>query len=52
MATGNGEYLSVIRKQLSVHFFSTPGFNEFAIAMLVKILQRQVLLSEVEACNW
>ena len=31
VANGNGEYLSVIRKQLLLHFFSTPGFNEFEI---------------------
>ena len=54
VATGNGEYLSVIRKQLLLHFFSTPGFNEFAIEMFVNILQCQVLLSEMEAynCKW
>ena len=54
VATGNGEYLSVIRKQLLLHFFSTPGFSEFAIEMFVNILQCQVLLSEMEAynCKW
>ena len=54
VATGNGEYLSVIRKQLLLHFFSTPGFNEFAIEMFLNILQYQVLLSEMEAynCKW
>ena len=54
VATGNSEYLSVIRKELLLHFFSTPGFNEFAIEMFVNILQCQVLLSEMEAynCKW
>ena len=41
VATGNGEYLSVIRKQLLLHFFSTPGFNKFAVEMFVNILQCQ-----------
>lgn len=54
VATGNGKHLSVIRKQLLVHFFSTSGFNEFAIEMLINILQSEVLLSEAEAyhCQW
>ena len=46
--SGNGEYLAVLRKQLLVHFFSTPGYNEFAIEMLINILQCQVLLTEAE----
>ncbi|CAB3982271.1 Hypothetical predicted protein [Paramuricea clavata] len=51
--SGNGEYLEVLRKQLLVHFFSTPGY-EFAIEMLINILQYQVLLTEAEAhqCKW
>ena len=54
VATGNGQHLSNLRKQLLVHFFVTGGFNEFAIEMLVNILQTQVLLSEAEAynCQW
>ena len=54
VATGNGQHLSILRKQLLVHFFVTGGFNEFAIEMLVNILQTQVLLSEAEAyhCQW
>ena len=54
VATGNGEYLTIIRKQLLIHFFATPGFNEFAIEMLINILQCRVLLSEAEAhqCKW
>ena len=54
VATGNGEYLTTIHKQLLIHFFATPGFNEFAIEMLINILQCRVLLSEAEAhqCKW
>ena len=54
VSTGNGEYISILRKQLLTHFFATPGFNEFAIEMLIKILQCEVLLSEAEAyhCKW
>ena len=54
VAAGNGEYLSILRKQLLTHFFATPGFNEFSIEMLINILQSEVLLSEAEAyhCKW
>ena len=54
VSSGNGEYISILRKQLLTHFFSTPGFNEFAIEMLINILQCEVLLSEAEAhyCKW
>ena len=54
VATGNVEYLTGIRKQLLVHFFSTPNFNVFAIEMLINVLQCQVLLSEAEVhrCKW
>ena len=54
VATGNGEHLAILRKQLLIHFFSTPGFNEFAIEMLINILQCEVLLSKAEAhcCKW
>ncbi|XP_028417518.1 uncharacterized protein LOC114541922 [Dendronephthya gigantea] len=54
VATGNGEYLCVLRKQLLQHFFSTSGFNEFTIEMFINILQTKVLLSEAEAhrCKW
>ena len=52
--SGNGDYLAVLRKQLLIHFFSAPGYNEFAIEMLTNILQCQVLLTEQEAhqCKW
>lgn len=52
--SGNGEHLSTLHKQLLIHFFSTPGYNEFAIEMFINILQSNVLLSEQEAhnCKW
>ena len=54
VSTGNGDHLSILRKQLLIHFFSTPGFNQFAIEMLVNTLQCEVLLSKAEAhrCKW
>ena len=54
VSTGNGDHLAILRKQLLIHFFSTPAFNEFAIEMFTNILQCQVLLSEAEAhcCKW
>lgn len=54
VSTGNGEHLLILRKQLLVHFFATSGFNEFAIEMLINILQSDVLLTEAEAhrCKW
>ncbi|XP_028403253.1 uncharacterized protein LOC114525978 [Dendronephthya gigantea] len=54
VSSGNGEYISILRKQLLTHFFATPGFNEFAIEMLINIFQGEVLLSEAEAhrCKW
>lgn len=52
--SGNEDYLAVLRKQLLVHLFSTPGYNEFSIEMLTNILHCQVLLTEQEAhqCKW
>lgn len=54
VATGNGEHLSTLRKQLLKHFFSASGFNEYAIEMLVNVMQSQILLSKAEAhqCKW
>ena len=54
VATGNGDHLAILRKQLLVHFHATPGFNEYAIEMLINILQVQVLLTEAQAhnCKW
>jgi hypothetical protein len=54
VATGNGQHLSALHKQLLVHFFSASGFNEYAIEMLVNIMQGQILLSPAQAhqCMW
>ena len=54
VSNGNGEHLLILRKQLLIHFFSTSGFNEFAIEMFINILQCEVLLSKAEAnrCKW
>ena len=54
VATGNGQHLSVLHKQLLNNFFSASGFNEYAIEMLVNIMQHQILLSPAQAhqCMW
>ena len=54
VATGNGQHLSALHKQLLVHFFSASGFNEYSIEMLVNIMQTHILLSPAEAhqCMW
>ena len=53
VSSGNGDYLSILHKQLLVHFSAT-GFNDYAIEMLTNIMQTQILLSEAEAhkCKW
>ena len=54
VAAGNGEHLSILHKQLLIHFFTATGFNEYAIEMLINIMQSQILLSQAEAhkCKW
>ena len=54
VATGNGQHLFTLHKQLLVHFFSASGYNEYAIEMLVNIMQSQILLSQAGAhqCKW
>ena len=54
VATGNGEYLSILGNSCWVHFLSHFGFNEFSIEMFINVLQCNVLLSEAEAkrCKW
>ena len=54
VATGNCQHLSALHKQLLVHFFSASGFNEYAIEMLVNVMQTHILLSSAEAhrCMW
>ncbi len=49
VAVGNGEHLSILHKQLLIHFFTATGFNEYAIEMLISIMQSQILLSQTEA---
>lgn len=54
VSSGSGDYIAILRKQSLVHFFATPGFNEFAIEMLINILQCEVLQSKAKAhrCKW
>ena len=54
VASGNGEHSALIQKQMLLHFSSVPGFNSYAIEMLVSIIQNNVLLSPAEAhqCKW
>ena len=51
---GNGERLATLHKHMLPHFKSTPGFNSYAIEMLINIIQNEVFLSEAEAhqCIW
>lgn len=51
---GNGERLASLHKILLLHFKALPGFNSYAIEMLVNIIQNEVFLSEPEAhqCKW
>ena len=46
---GNGKHLSILHKQLLHHFKSIPGYNAYAIEMLISILQSEVFLSEAES---
>ena len=54
VASGNGEHLATIQKQMLFHFATVSGYNLYAIEMLISILQNQVLLSHAEAhqCKW
>jgi hypothetical protein len=49
VSTGNGKYISILRKQLLSHFFATTRFNEFSIEILINMLGCEVFLSEAEA---
>lgn len=51
---GNGERIATLHKQLLSHFKALPGFNAYAIEMLISIVQNNVFLSEAEAhqCIW
>ena len=54
VASGNGEHLALIQKQMLFYFSSVSGFNSYAIEMLISIVQNEVLLSPKEAhqCKW
>ena len=54
VASGNGEHLAVVQKQMLFHFSSISGFNSYAIEMLISTVQNEVLLSPREAhqCKW
>ena len=51
---GNGARLATLHKELLSHFKALQGFNNYAIEMLISIVQNDVFLSEVEAhqCIW
>lgn len=54
VASGNGEHLALIQKQMLFYFSSISGFNSYAIEMLISTVQNEVLLSPKEAhqYNW
>ena len=51
---GNGERLATLHKYMLPQFKSTPGFNSYAIEMLINIIQNEVFLCEAGAhqCIW
>ena len=51
---GNGERLATLHKQLLLHFKSVPGFNSYAIEMLINIVQNMMFLSPAQShqCIW
>ena len=54
VASGNGEHLAIIQKQMLSYFSSVSGYNSYAIEMLISTIQNEVLLSPAEAhqCKW
>lgn len=54
VASGNGEHLAIIQKQMLLYFSSVSGYNSYAIEMLISTIQNEVLLSPAEAhqCKW
>ena len=46
---GNGKQLLIIHKLLVKHFKSVPGYNVYAIEMLISIIQSEVFLSQAQA---
>ena len=49
VASGNGERLALIQKQMLFYFSSVSGYNSYAIEMLISVIQHEVLLSPAEA---
>ena len=51
---GNGDRLVTLHKLLLLHFKSVPGFNTYAIEMLISVVQNMVFLSPAQAhqCTW
>lgn len=45
---GNGEQLLILHNQLLHHFKFVPGFNAYAIEMLISIIQSKIFLSQAE----
>ena len=54
VASGNGEHLALVQKQMLLYFSSVSGYNSYAIEMLISTIQNAVLLSPAEAhqCKW
>ena len=54
VASGNGEHLALVQKQMLYHFSSVSGYNSYAIEMLISTIQNEVLLSPAEThkCKW
>jgi hypothetical protein len=46
---GNGKQLLILHKQLVKHFKSIPGYNVYAIEMLISIIQSDEFLSQAES---
>ena len=48
---GNGARLATLHKVLVQHFKSFPGFNAYAIEMLISVVQNEVFLTEARHMN-
>ena len=53
VATGNGDHLAIIQKQMIPYFFCV-SYNAYAIEMLISTMQNEITLSPGEAhkCKW
>ena len=51
---GNGDRLVTLHKQLLLHLKSLPGFNTYAIEMLINVVKNTLFLSPAQAhrCIW